>query len=155
MNRKKIGVGFGVMMVRDGKVLLGKRHSDQTKASSALDGEGTWTMPGGKLQYGETFEEGVKREVGEETGIIVREATVIGINNDIGTHAHFVTLGFLSTDFEGEPRVLEPNEIIEWNWFELDNLPSPLYFPSAKVIENYQQKRFYIQPKKAGKPSPL
>lgn len=59
--KKKVGVGFGVMMLKDGKVLLGKRHEDPEKASSLLNGAGTWTMPGGKLHFGETFEEGAKR----------------------------------------------------------------------------------------------
>ena len=66
---KKMGIGFGVMVLRDGKILLGQRHVDPIKASSEMHGEGTWTMPGGKLHFGESFEEGAKREVMEETGV--------------------------------------------------------------------------------------
>ncbi len=69
-----IGVGFGVLLLKDGKMLLGKRHEDPSKASSALHGEGTWTMPGGKLHFRESFEEGAKREVLEETGIKLTSA---------------------------------------------------------------------------------
>ena len=43
---KKLGVGCGIMVLRDNKVLLGKRHDDPEKADSELYGEGTWTMPG-------------------------------------------------------------------------------------------------------------
>jgi len=50
----------------------------------------------------------------------------------------------LSDEFEGSPGVMEPDEITEWKWFSLDSLPSPIYFPSAKVIENYRQKKFYL-----------
>jgi len=64
---KKIGVGFGVMILRDGKVLLGQRHFDAAKADSELHGEGTWTMPGGKMHFGESFEETCARETLEET----------------------------------------------------------------------------------------
>ncbi len=46
------------MILRHNQVLLGQRHSDPEKADSALQGEGTWTMPGGKLHYGESFEDG-------------------------------------------------------------------------------------------------
>ncbi|MFH0869875.1 MAG: NUDIX domain-containing protein [archaeon] len=141
---KKIGVGFGVMILYKGKVLLGKRHEDPEKASSLLKGAGTWTMPGGKLHFGESFEEGAKREVLEETGIRLRKVDVICVNNDKVEGAHFVTMGLFSDDFEGEPKVMEPDEITEWRWFELDKLPSPLYFPSAKVLENYRKKKFYI-----------
>jgi 8-oxo-dGTP diphosphatase len=140
---KKVGVGFGVMLLKDGKVLLGRRHDDPEKASSALGGQGTWTMPGGKLHFGESFEEGATREVMEETGIKLKSLKVICINNDITADAHFVTVGILCEDFEGDPKVLEPDEIVEWNWFELDRLPSPLYFPSAKVLKNYKENMFY------------
>jgi len=49
INNQKPGVGFGVMILKQGRILLGKRHSDPDKADSELHGEGTWTMPGGKL----------------------------------------------------------------------------------------------------------
>ncbi len=143
-NKKKVGVGFGVIIVRDGNVLLGKRHSDSEKADSELHGEGTWTMPGGKLEYGESFENGARREVQEETGLQLKEAKVICVNNDKNEFAHFITIGLFSDNFSGEPKVMEPNEIVEWKWFYLDNLPTPMYFPSAKVVENYRKGLFYI-----------
>jgi len=50
-DKKNVGAGFGVMLLRDGKVLLGRRHDDEEKADSLLHGAGTWTMPGGKFYY--------------------------------------------------------------------------------------------------------
>jgi 8-oxo-dGTP diphosphatase len=141
---EKVGVGFGVMLIRSNKVLLGKRHDDPKKADSQLDGAGKWTMPGGKLEFGETFEAGAKREVKEETGLTVGRLDVICVNQDIVEGAHFITIGLLCEEFSGEPKVMEPDEITQWQWFDLDNLPSPLYFPSAKIFENYAQKKFYI-----------
>jgi 8-oxo-dGTP diphosphatase len=146
MESKKIGTGFGVMILRDNKVLLGQRHTDPAKADSELQGEGTWTMPGGKLHYGESFEEGAKREVFEETGldISVNDLQVISLTNDIGTHAHFVTIGLLlKSAVLGEAKVMEPDEITQWKWFDLDNLPSPLFFPSKKILDNYEAGEFY------------
>jgi 8-oxo-dGTP diphosphatase len=144
-NEKKIGVGFGIMLLKDGKVLLGKRHDDPAKADSQLEGAGKWTLPGGKLHFGESFEEAAKREVKEETGIKLNDAEVIAVNNDVVETAHFVTVSLLSEDFEGEAQIMEPDEITEWQWFNLENLPSPLYFPTEKTIANYQQKKFYIK----------
>jgi len=141
---KKVGVGFGVMLIRGGKVLLGKRHDDPAKADSQLNGAGKWTMPGGKLEFGETFEAGAKREVAEETGITLGRVNVLCVNQDIVEGAHFVTIGLICEDFSGEPKVMEPDEITQWGWFDLDNLPTPLYFPSAKIFDNYTKQKFYI-----------
>lgn len=144
MENKRVGAGVGVMILKNQKVLLGKRHEDPEKASSLLNGAGTWTMPGGKLDFGETFEEAARREVFEETGMKLNKVGVICINNERIETAHFVTIGLFSDDFEGEPKVMEPDEITEWRWFDMDNLPSPIYFPSAKVLKNYKEKKFYI-----------
>jgi len=137
-DKPKVGVGCGVMILKDNKILLGRRNENPDTADSELRGEGTWTMPGGKLEYQEGFEECACRETLEETGLIVTKVKVICLNNDKNEHAHFVTIGLLVEEFSGEPRVMEPNEITEWRWFDLDNLPSPIFIPSAKVLKNYQ-----------------
>ena len=142
-NKKRVGVGCGVMLLKDNKVLLGKRHEDPDKADSELHGEGTWIMPGGKLHYGETFEECARREVEEETGMKLKKVKVMCVNNDKNEHAHFVTVGLFSDDFKGEPKVMEPDEITEWKWFALDKLPEKMFFPSAKILENYKKDVFY------------
>ena len=143
--KKKIGVGVGVMILKDSKLLLGKRHEDPGMATSLLKGAGTWTMPGGKLDFGESFEEGAKRETLEETGLTINKLNVMCVNNDKIETAHFVTIGLLCEDFSGEPKVMEPDKITEWRWFDLDKLPNPLYFPSARILENYLKKQFYIE----------
>ncbi|MFC1663957.1 NUDIX hydrolase [Patescibacteria group bacterium] len=140
---KKVGVGFGVMILKNNQILLGKRHDDPQKASSLLHGEGTWTMPGGKMHFGEDLIEGAKREVLEETGIKVNDLEIISLSNDIVKNAHFVTIGFLCTDFEGELKVMEPDEITEWRWFGFNDLPSPIFLPSKKIVKNYLAKKIY------------
>ena len=137
--KKRVWVGFGVMILRDGKVLLGQRHPDPEKASSLMHGEGTWTMPGGKTEFHESFEEMAYRETLEETGIKINteKMKIISITNDIVPDNHFVTIGFLCEDFEGEAQVMEPDEITKWQRFDLQDLPTPLFFPSGKVINNY------------------
>jgi 8-oxo-dGTP diphosphatase len=145
MADKKMGVGFGVMILKDSKVLLGKRHDDPEKADSELHGEGTWTMPGGKLHFGESFEEAASREVLEETGLKVDKSKlkIISLSNDIKEDAHFVTIGFLCTEFKGQPKVMEPDEITRWEWFDINKLPRPIFFPSEKVVKNYLDGEIY------------
>lgn len=142
---KKVGVGFGVMVLRDNKVLLGKRHDDPEKADSKLHGEGTWTMPGGKIEFGESFEDAAHRETLEETGIKIdkEKLKLISLTNDKVEDAHFVTIGFLCEDFSGEVEVKEPDEIVEWKWFDLNELPEKIFFPSKKVLKNYLDKEIY------------
>jgi len=140
---QKPGAGFGVMILKRKEVLLGHRHEDPKKASSLLHGEGTWTMPGGKLHFQENLKEGAIREVLEETGIKIKSLELVSVSNDVVSDAHFLTIGFLSEEFEGEPKVMEPDEITEWNWFDLNKLPSPLYFPSEKIIKNYSAGKIY------------
>lgn len=143
--KKRPGVGFGVMLLKDGAVLLGHRHGDAAKASSELHGEGTWTMPGGKLHFLESPEDGAVREVLEETGIVLKkdDLKLVSVSNDMVADAHFITFGFLCERFTGEPEVREPDEITEWKWFPLDALPAPLYFPSERVLANYQDGALY------------
>jgi len=142
---KKIGAGFGIMLFNNGKILLGKRHEDPAKAGSALHGEGTWTLPGGKLDFGEEFENGIKRELKEETDMDIDPADLklISVANHIVEDAHFVTLCFMTEKFSGEPKIMEPDEITTWQWFDINELPKPMFFPSKIAIENYLNKKLY------------
>ena len=142
------GVGFGVIVFNDkNQILLGLRNEDAEKADSELHGEGTWTMPGGKLDYGETFEQGGIREVKEETDLNIDEIRVLSVQNDMNAHAHFVTIGLIADKWHGRVKTMEPDEITEWRWFDLDNLPKQLFPPSAACIKKYQAKLFYEEAK--------
>jgi ADP-ribose pyrophosphatase YjhB (NUDIX family) len=102
-------------------------------------------MPGGKIHFGEKFIDAAYREVLEETGMKISKdkLRVICISDDILTDVHFVTIGILCEDFEGEPKAMEPDEILRWEWFSLNNLPSPIYLPSKKIIEKYSKSFFH------------
>jgi len=139
----EVRTGIGIMILKDGKVLLGKRNDDPIKASSELHGESTWTMPGGKIHFGEKIQEAAQRELKEEIGIIAKRLKVVSVGNEIVKDAHFVTIGFLCDDFEGEPKVMEPEEIVEWEWFPINKLPSPIFPPSLKLLKNYVEREVY------------
>ena len=133
---------MGIMVMDDsGRVLLGLRNSDAALADSDLHGEGTWTFPGGKFDFGDGFLEGAARELKEETDLDLIHAEIISVSNERADTAHFVTLGFLATKWRGEVKTMEPDEIIKWEWFSLDDLPNNLYKPTRKLVENYQAKR--------------
>lgn len=144
--KKKVGNGFGVIILnKEGKVLMGRRHPDPDKADSAFRSAGEWSLPGGKLDYGESFEDGAIREAAEETSLVIKNPKVISVHNCKNEHAQFVTIGLVAGSYTGTPQVMEPDEMTEWNWFDINNLPDPMYFPSLEVIENYLEKKFYIK----------
>jgi len=143
-----IGAGCGVMIFNDkNQLLLGLRNSDETLADSELHEEGTWTMPGGNIEYGETFEEAGAREALEETGIEINvdDIEVICVQVDKNQYAHYISVGMIAKKFTGIPQVSEPDVIVKWQWFDLDNLPQNIFSASKKTIDCFLNHKFYIK----------
>lgn len=139
----KPGIGVGVMIINENKILLGLRNPDKIKASSELQGQGTWTMPGGKVDFMEKLIDAAKRELKEETSLVAKDLELLCISDDMTDTAHYVTVGFIVKEYTGDVKVMEPETILEWKWFDLDNLPENLYKPSAKCIEKYKHGIIY------------
>ena len=139
----KPGVGVGVMVLKENKILLGLRNPNKEKASSELQGQGTWTMPGGKVDFMETLVDAAIRELEEETSLVANKLDLLCISDDMTDTAHYVTVGFIAKEYSGNVKAMEPETILEWKWFDLDNLPEKLYTPSAKCIEKYKKGIIY------------
>lgn len=139
----KPGLGVGVMIIKDNQILLGLRNPDKVKASSELQGEGTWTMPGGKVEFMEKLVDAAKRELEEETSLKATKLDLLCISDDMTDTAHYVTVGFIVKEYIGEIKTMEPDTILEWKWFDLDNLPKNLYKPSKVCIEKYRSGIIY------------
>lgn len=73
---------------------------------------GTWEPPGGVLEHGETFVEGVRREVLEETGVVVDVHELTGCYLNLAKHV--VALVFRCTPRSGSPRVSEESLAVQW-----------------------------------------
>ncbi len=129
-------VGIGIMVFKDGKVLLGKRKSSH--------GTGEYAWPGGHMEYMESFEECAKREVREETGVEIKNVRFLRLMN-LKTYApkHYVDIGLVADWQSGEPQVLEPEKCESWDWYDPDKLPQPLfstlpsYFEAQKTGKNF------------------
>ncbi|MEK7148172.1 MAG: NUDIX domain-containing protein [Patescibacteria group bacterium] len=127
-------VGVGVMIIKDGKVLLGKRKGSH--------GEGQYAWPGGHMEYMESFEGTAKREVMEETGMEIYNIRFLRLLN-LKEYApkHYVDIGLVADWKNGEPKVMEENKIEGWDWYDIDTLPQPLFTTIPTYIEAYRTGR--------------
>jgi len=127
------GVGIGVIVVKEGKVLLGKRKNSH--------GAGCWSFPGGHLEMHEAWNECARREVLEETGLAIDNLKFVAATNDVfpEENKHFITLFILACYHSGILTNMEPEKCSEWDWFSWDNLPKPLFLP----IENLLKQSFW------------
>ena len=122
-------VGIGVIVVKDGKILLGKRKNSH--------GDGAWSFPGGHLEFGESWEECAKRETTEETGINIKNIRFGTVTNDIfqTEEKHYITIFMLSDYDFGEVQIMEPEKCEKWDWFSWNQLPQPLFVPIQNVLK--------------------
>ena len=98
-------------------MLLGLRNPDKVKASSELKGEGTWTMPGGKVEFMEKLVDAAKRELEEETGYCAKSWTDLGFVYTSPGYSDEKLYLYKAEDLEftyrhpDEGEILEPLEI--------------------------------------------
>jgi 8-oxo-dGTP diphosphatase len=120
------GVSIDALIVKNNKILLIKRGSEPFK--------GFWGIPGGYVDWEESAEEAVKREVSEELGLTVKTVQFIGIYTDPKRHPNqTIDIAYAAT-ISGEPKIGDDAQAFQWA--DLDNLPE-LAFDHKKIIEDY------------------
>ena len=134
-----VSLNFIVTNDKD-ELLLGRRINRY--------GHGTYALPGGKLKYGESFEECTRRELKEEVGIDVdeKDIQVVNIMTTITTK-HIVQIGVLIKKYSGTPTNMEPHKCDELGFFSKDNLPEPLFVGNKANIELYLENKIYDKSK--------
>ena len=121
-------VGVGVIIIRDGKILLAERKGSH--------GENTWASAGGHLEFGETLEECAKREAFEEFGIHVQRMTFLCVSNIVAYDRHYIDIEFLGDLSIQIPKIQEQDSFANLQWFSLSELPSPLFEPVRIAIDS-------------------
>jgi 8-oxo-dGTP diphosphatase len=123
-------VGVGAVIFDAGRVLLVQRgHAPM---------QGEWSLPGGALEVGETLEGGVKREVLEETGLIVEPIAKIDVfdriaHDDEGrVQFHYVLVDYLCRVTGGSP--VSASDATDIRWAALDELDAVAPF-TQEVIQ--------------------
>lgn len=99
-------------------------------------GEGSWSVPGGHLELGESFAATARREALEETGVSIKNIRFGALTNDYfeAEGKHYVTVWMLADYDYGEASILEPDKFVDQGWFDFDSLPSPLFLPWRELL---------------------
>ena len=134
-------IGVNVILVdKSNRVLLGQRLNSI--------GAGTYGFPAGRLEKNESIVECAKRETKEETGIILTETKLLthvtGVFSEI--KRPFRSYFLLGKHFKGEPKLLEPDKCRNWDWYSLNNLPTPLFEPIKILVAQQSIKKLLILP---------
>lgn len=124
-------VGVGAVVIDGTKVLLVRRGQEPLK--------GEWSLPGGALELGETLQQGVVREVLEETGLVVDPSGIIEILDRITpdetsgrVRYHYVLIDFICHVTGG---VLCPaTDAEEVRWVERDQLQNGYRLASVTLV---------------------
>ncbi len=129
-------VGVGVLVMKGDKVLLGKRKGSH--------GAGEYSSPGGHLENMEDIEACARRETLEETGVEIKDVSPLCFLN-VADYApkHYVHIGVTAEWARGEVRVMEPDKVESWDWYDLNKLPSPLFKPTAMMIKAIFGRRWF------------
>ncbi len=116
----------GAILVRDGKVLLGRRGVEPFL--------GWWDIPGGFLEPWEHPAEGVLRELLEETGLAIDVGELLDVSVDTYGEQGDYTLNFyyLATAPTGEPYAAD--DVTELAWFAPDALPDQIAFAAGRAV---------------------
>lgn len=128
---KRPEIGVGVLVVRDGKILLSKRLKKY--------GYGKLALPGGHVEWMEDFRDTAVREVLEETGIRLRKSRVRDlrvfseeVHPKLGKH--YVTFYLIAKMPKGqEPKDLEPHKHGPWGWYDPFDLPGCTWLPTKRL----------------------
>ncbi|MCI08355.1 nudix hydrolase 1-like [Trifolium medium] len=129
-------VAVVVFLLKDRSILLGRRRSSV--------GDATFALPGGNLEFGESFEECAAREVKEETGLDLGQNKIeyLTVTNNVfldqPKKCHYVTIFMrvvLDPQDEQVVQNLEPEKCDGWDWFEWEKLPQPLFWPLEKMLK--------------------
>jgi ADP-ribose pyrophosphatase YjhB (NUDIX family) len=112
-------VGCGAAIVRNGLLLLVKRLTPPEV--------GSWSLPGGKVEFGERLADAIAREIREEIGVeIAAERPLVVVETPNVDGQHWIAPVYLARLIAGEPHNCEPTKHADVAWFPLDRPPAPL-----------------------------
>ncbi len=127
---KQVRVGVGIFVFKDSKFLLMQRKGSH--------GSDTWSLPGGHLEFGESFADAGARELLEETGLVAENICFGAVLNNhfIQEDKHYVSIWLTSEWKSGDEYITEPNKCQALGWFNFETLPEPLFLPWQQFLDS-------------------
>lgn len=112
------------------------RYQDKVLLIRNSYGKMQWTFPGGGVKRGESHENAARREILEEVGIRIQKINYLGEYKNTRQYKRD-TVHCYSCEASNSGFLIDGNEVIEANWFPMDNLPNPQSPAIAEVIKLY------------------
>lgn len=115
------------VIIKDGKVLLLKRN---------ITPKGYWCLPGGRIEFRESAENAVKREVHEESGLRTKIDRLVGVYSDPKRDKrwHAVSIAYLLKITGGKLHINE--ESTDAKFFHPGRLPKNMAFDHDRMIKD-------------------
>lgn len=133
-----IGVSVGALIFNDkSEIFLAKR------SQLAKNERGFWEAPGGSVEFGETLEHAIKREIKEEYGVDLILFEQLPAQNHLipKEHQHWVPSSFVSRIKDNQPpKILEPEKCDAIGWFKLTDLPRPLSIITKLDLKTFKKR---------------
>lgn len=129
-----------VYFCHDGKgnVLLNKR------GKNSRDEHGTWDPGGGGLEFGDTIEDTLRKEIFEEYCTDILNYEFLGYRDVHRKHdgkaTYWIALDFKVLIDRAKAKNGEPHKLDAIEWFTLKNLPTPLHSQFPNFLELYKNK---------------
>ena len=121
------GVSIDAVIISGNKVLLIQRGVEPNK--------GFWGTPGGYVNWDESLEETVRREVKEETDLDITNLTLVGVYSSPSRHPkQVINVVYLIEVADG--KVKHGDDAMDAKWFDLDNLPTEMALDHKQNIED-------------------
>jgi|GEM_PF-945745 len=108
-------------------------------------GNGLYSLPGGKIESGETAMEATRREAKEEIGINVDQLKLVHVIDYQGSETEFYIFVFRALVWQGDPLNCEVDKCDDMSWFPLDKIPENLIPAHKQSIELSQLSVSYSQ----------
>jgi 8-oxo-dGTP pyrophosphatase MutT (NUDIX family) len=104
-------------------------------------------LPGGKVEFGESFLQAAIREVTEEVGVILTPKTIqaIHLSDVFWEGEHFINAIFVAESWLQEPTLCEPTEHAELMWAPIASIPNGVFPPLLNGIKLALAGNFYSE----------